>query len=54
MIKVEQLKRLLNIKEKDLKNLDMEQLRLMLGIFRYLSRILDREINTRQSSGNVK
>ena len=30
MIKVEQLKRLLNIKEKDLKNLDMEQLRLML------------------------
>ena len=47
------LKDLLNIKEKDLNSLDLEQLRLLLGTFRYLSRLLDREINNRQSQGEV-
>ncbi len=48
MIKVDTLKNLLNVKEKDLKKLDIEQLRLLSGVFRYMTRIIDREINSRE------
>ena len=47
MIQVDMLKNLLNVKEKDLKKLDIEQLRLLSGVFRYMTRIVDREINDR-------
>ncbi len=48
MIKVNVLHDLLNIKDDELKKLDLEQLRLMLGIFRYLTRVVEREINERE------
>ncbi len=49
MIKIELLNRLLNIKDNDLKNLDTEKLRLLLGVFRYLTRVLERELIKRDS-----
>lgn len=49
MIKVDTLKKLLNVKEKDLKHLDIDQLRTLVGVFRYLTRLLDREIIKRES-----
>lgn len=48
MVKIEELRRLLNVREEEIKKLDIEQLRLMLGIFRYLTRIVEREINQRK------
>jgi hypothetical protein len=48
MIQLNALHNLLNIKEDEIKKLDMEQLRLMLGIFRYLTRVIEREINERE------
>ncbi len=47
MIKVELLQRLLNVKDEELQKFDSEQLRVMLGVFRYLVRGLEREINRR-------
>lgn len=47
MIKVELLQRLLNVKDEELQKFDPEQLRIMLGVFRYLVRGLEREINRR-------
>jgi len=49
MINTEELNKFLNIKIKDLEKLDMEKLRLMLGVFRYMTRVLEREINARES-----
>ena len=49
MIKTQELKKLLNVKEKDLKVLSVDQLRLLLGVFRYMTRILEREINNRDA-----
>lgn len=49
MIKVEVLKKLLNASDEELKKMDTERLRTMLGVFRYFVRRLDREINNRSS-----
>lgn len=47
MIKVQFLQKLLNAKESELKDIDTERLRTMLGSFRYFIRLLEREINKR-------
>ncbi len=47
MIKVELLQKLLNIQDEEFQKFDIEQLRLMLGVFRYLVRSAEREINRR-------
>ena len=48
MIKVQELRDLLNLSDKELKKLDVEQMRLLLGVFRYMTRVLEREINARE------
>lgn len=53
MIKVELLNKLLNIKDEDLRNFSLEQLKLLLGVFRYVVRILEREVNHRCSKGLI-
>jgi hypothetical protein len=47
MIELKSLKKLLNIKDEELQKLDIEQLRAMLGVFRYSVRGIEREINRR-------
>lgn len=47
MIELKTLKKILNFKDEELKKLDIEQLRAMLGIFRYGVRGIEREINRR-------
>lgn len=46
MIK-DDIKKLLNIKDEQLQKLDIEQLRILLGSTRYLTRQVEREINRR-------
>ena len=48
-IKVEELKNLLDLKEEDVKKLDIEQLRLLLGVLRFTTRTVQRELNERES-----
>lgn len=48
-IKVAELKNLLDLKEEDVKKLDTEQLRLVLGVLRFTTRIVQRELNLRES-----
>ena len=48
-IKVEALKDFLDLKEEDVKKLGVEQLRLVLGVLRYTTRIVQRELNDRES-----
>ena len=48
-IKIEELKNLLELKEKDVEKLDTDQLRLVLGVLRYTTRIAQRELNERES-----
>ncbi len=47
MIELKSLKKLLNIKDEELQKLDIEQLRAMLGVFRFSVRGIEREINRR-------
>ena len=47
-IKVEELKNFLDLDEKDAANLDVEQLRLVLGVLRYTTRVVQRELNRRK------
>jgi hypothetical protein len=47
MIEVKSLKTILNIKDEELRELDIEQLRALLGTFRYRVRSIEREINRR-------
>ena len=47
-IKVDVLKNFLDLKEQDVKKLDTDQLRLVLGVLRYTTRIVQRELNTRE------
>jgi len=49
VIKVQLLQKLLNAEEFELKKIDTERLRTMLGAFRYFVRLLEREINKRCS-----
>lgn len=49
MIKIQLLQKLLNVDASELKNIDTERLRTLLGIFRYFVRLLEREINNRCS-----
>jgi len=48
-IKVDELKHLLDLKEEDVKILSTEQLRLILGVLRYSTRVVQRELNDRES-----
>ena len=48
-IKVEALKNFLELKEEDVEKLDTDQLRLVLGVLRYTTRIVQRELNRRES-----
>ena len=48
-IKVDELKNLLNMKEEDVQKLDTDQLRLLLGVLRYTTRIVQRELNQRET-----
>jgi hypothetical protein len=47
-IKMEELKNLLELKEEDVEKLDTDQLRLVLGVLRYTTRIVQRELNQRE------
>ncbi len=51
MISTELLQKFLKIKKEDLAKYDPEQLRLMLGVFRYVVRSLEREVNERDTEG---
>ena len=53
MIKVETLHDLLNTRDEDVKRLDTEQLRILVGIARYFTRVLEREINSRDSLAHI-
>ena len=48
-IKVEELKNLLDLKEEEVAKLNTDQLRLVLGVLRYTTRIVQRELNDRES-----
>ena len=47
-IKMEELRNLLELKEEDVEKLDTDQLRLVLGVLRYTTRIVQRELNQRE------
>lgn len=47
MIELKSLKSILDIKDEELQRLDIEQLRALLGTFRYRVRSIEREINRR-------
>lgn len=53
MIKVEELKHFLELEESDVKKLETEQLRLLLGVLRYSTRIVQRELNEREELGSA-
>lgn len=48
-IKVEAFKDFLELKEEDMEKLDTEQLRLFLGVLRFTTRIVQRELNCRET-----
>ena len=48
-IKVKALKDFLDLKDEDVAKLDIEQLRLVLGVLRYTTRTVQRELNRRES-----
>lgn len=48
MIKIEELSNLLKLKESETSKMTIEQLRLLLGVLRYSTRIVQRELNTRE------
>jgi len=48
-IKMKELKNLLELKEEDVEKLSTEQLRLVLGVLRYTTRIAQRKLNERES-----
>jgi hypothetical protein len=50
-IKVDELKHFLDLKEDDVKKLKTDQLRLVLGVLRYTTRVVQRELNDRESLG---
>jgi len=47
-IKVDALKDFLELKEEDVAKLSVDQLRLVLGVLRYTTRIVQRELNQRE------
>ena len=50
MIQLKLLKNLLNTSDQELQKLALDQLRTLLGVFRYFVRILEREINMRETA----
>jgi len=48
-INVQELKNFLELQEADVEKLDTDQLRLLLGVLRYTTRIVQRELNNRES-----
>ena len=53
-IKVDALKDFLELKEEDVKKLKTDQLRLVLGVLRYTTRVVQRELNNRETLTNIK
>ncbi len=49
MVNLNLLVKLLQSKEDDIKSYETEKLRTILGVFRYYIRILERELNSRES-----
>ncbi len=47
-IKLPEIEALLKIKDEEIQRLRVDQLRFLLGVFRYLTRIFEREINRRK------
>ena len=47
-IKVDELKNFLELKDEDVAKLDTDKLRLILGVLRYTTRIVQRELNQRE------
>lgn len=47
MIDAELLMKLLNADKSQLKKFSLDQLRVLLGVFRYFVRLLEREVNSR-------
>ena len=47
-VEIDELQKLLDLDEADLKDLDTEKLRLLLGVLRCAVRIVEREINERE------
>jgi hypothetical protein len=48
-IKIDELKHFLELKEDDVRKLSTEKLRLVLGVLRYTTRTVQRELNNRES-----
>jgi len=48
-IKAEELKHLLELKDEDVSKLSTDQLRLVLGVLRFTTRVVQRELNDRES-----
>jgi hypothetical protein len=53
MIKIEELSSLLKLKESETSKMTIEQLRLLLGVLRYSTRIVQRELNSREELNSV-
>ena len=53
MIKIEELSSLLKLKESETSKMTIEQLRLLLGVLRYSTRIVQRELNSREEFNSV-
>ena len=53
MIQLKALREMLDIKEDELKELDDEQLKLLLGCLHYTARIVTREVNDRESLADL-
>lgn len=47
MVEVETLQKMLEVDEKEIQALDTEKLRLLLGVARYFTRVVEREVNER-------
>ncbi len=52
MINIKTLHTLLEFKDEDLKKLSTDQLRLLLGVLRYSTRVVQRELNNREELGS--
>lgn len=53
-IKVDELNHFLQLKEEDVKKYTTEQLRLILGVLRYSTRVAQRELNVREDLSQKK
>ena len=54
MVSTNTLLKFLELNDRDLKKWDIEQLRLLLGVLRYSTRVVQREINDREPLLGIK